>query len=1272
MTYPLPDAYRRPAPPALIPWEGEVPAEPWGWRKFAAAGLSLAGIGLGWKALKLPYSGTVRYLDLGVAEAGVTWQELVGGRLQWRDYLLNLIKAFEEETPFHLGRTFGLSELLSPYVLGERARLDIPAAVLERHRQYYEALLGRPDLPFRVQDYEKLRLEGGRLYGITQTGERQELLGYARLRLSRWQPAVPPGMEYPAFRGRLSEATQEVLARSRGLDRLRLIPRDDSFPFQVVGSARAGYGQIPWRHYLREVQSVAELWNRRFFRLLDNPLELFADLGVQAQDIPGVYRIGSWLQRTGLVNRFGLGGDYSGNVLRQWGRWLLPGRTVQGGFRPGALLTFVGLPFAYRALDQYFRDHEAFRGTLLEHGLSGAAASLWQRAMLARARFGQATGLSALARAQERVAPGSTDLGVLLGLPLAMGVGGGLYGFARTRFWRAENLGDVWRQIKLPVHSFTGSLGRLFRGKYTYSGKMIRGGLALGALLEAPFLLGAAARLLGGLRTPEELERIYRGEEEVPVRKGRWWEMGSTFYKGEKVEYFRPHWTVLAKSGYLDKALFRGDEPWWFKAAKRTPILTDIVAPYYLETLHYYDRPYPLAGPSYPGLGIVGPIYAATLGRLLKPVRTMHEEEWRLPGGVKYQPEEHPPVLELGGLPPAPPESPYSLKRTAAEAWHRWTEAIGLPGWLLRLGLGSEKWGAGGLQYASAERMVSEERQYWDANLGGLMGGTEWYRRINVRRRTAIGQQQYNPLRNRMPSWLPGPEYFIDFKSGDPFLKISRGEARLPGPGYAALHPELQGVHPEDYPLLHRLKILADVAPYAEQTRRHLELAQSLKRAGRLTEAEAAKLADVKRQLAAVKRRKEFAEYRDWSREPFPARGPGRYWELLTHKAERAAVGETLLPFRPLAKFVHRRDPLEDYRHSVIFGADQGFWNRPWANFVRPTLERIGFLAGEREVPRHVRRQRELEEYFDKLKYLKARLHARRAEAAGDLEAAAAWRAESRKTLTGAEVPRSAEDYAALLSALPKRERDYFEAFSREEDPERQAEILAAVPAEVGRLYRLLWEQRALGRLRDAEAGGALEGKEKQVKELKAALLTDLRAEGRATPELLRQYREEKPGVPLDEWLRERELAAFFQERPLPPPDSLVWDPRVDLEDVKLKVVQNQGQDFHDYDLWEARERTLPRKPYLEEAVRDLRAERNPEEVRRQVHAMCRGLGLKDFEVRVRPAFSPAEVQVRIVRDPRSQLEKYLTVAEHGDRRPRRRPVPSVRRQRRKRNERPL
>jgi hypothetical protein len=76
---------------------------------------------------------------------------------------------------------------------------------------------------------------------------------------------------------------------------------------------------------------------------------------------------------------------------------------------------------------------------------------------------------------------------------------------------------------------------------------------------------------------------------------------------------------------------------------------------------------------------------------------------------------------------------------------------------------------------------------------------------------------QANEIPNTMPSWMPGDDYFTNFKKGDPYTRVDDGYARLPGAGYAALHQELKDVNPEDYPDINKMAILADVAPYSRE-----------------------------------------------------------------------------------------------------------------------------------------------------------------------------------------------------------------------------------------------------------------------------------------------------------------------------------------------------------------------------------------------------------------------------------------------------------------------
>jgi hypothetical protein len=120
--------------------------------------------------------------------------------------------------------------------------------------------------------------------------------------------------------------------------------------------------------------------------------------------------------------------------------------------------------------------------------------------------------------------------------------------------------------------------------------------------------------------------------------------------------------------------------------------------------------------------------------------------------------------------------------------------------------------------------MDSLSRRYYEKELGAGIGPSpaldEYFGYTEPLRRFIQRENftpQANEIPNTMPSWLPGDDYYTNFHVGDPFIKVDEGYARLPGAGYEALHPELKGVSPEDYPDIHKLRILSDVAPYSRQ-----------------------------------------------------------------------------------------------------------------------------------------------------------------------------------------------------------------------------------------------------------------------------------------------------------------------------------------------------------------------------------------------------------------------------------------------------------------------
>lgn len=89
--------------------------------------------------------------------------------------------------------------------------------------------------------------------------------------------------------------------------------------------------------------------------------------------------------------------------------------------------------------------------------------------------------------------------------------------------------------------------------------------MAIGLAAMLPFLPG----MLGSRKKGNELRDIYSGQEEVPIRAGRWWEVGSTAFEGSRIKEWRPHWSVLHKSRTEDAALYGSEAEKW----KHNPIL---------------------------------------------------------------------------------------------------------------------------------------------------------------------------------------------------------------------------------------------------------------------------------------------------------------------------------------------------------------------------------------------------------------------------------------------------------------------------------------------------------------------------------------------------------------------------------------------------------------------------------------------------------------------------------------------------------------------------
>lgn len=215
--------------------------------------------------------------------------------------------------------------------------------------------------------------------------------------------------------------------------------------------------------------------------------------------------------------------------------------------------------------------------------------------------------------------------------------------------------------------------------------------------------------------------------------------------------------------------------------------------------------------------------------------------------------------------PLSPPEemplSPKSLVYNWAQMEYSMREIMGIYGWGAEVIAGSEPIERR-LVVATADRMAGMQRGFWHSEMGGFGGGFSefWRRMLPHPQRVKL----WNPIPNQMPDWLPGEDYFINFRQGDPYSAggLKNLELRLPGAAYEATHTLFADPWFGEYGALTRFMILADVAPYSEEYRLYEKTVRMMFREGLLPEEWKPIFQRTLEETRRQKRRYEFSEYR--------------------------------------------------------------------------------------------------------------------------------------------------------------------------------------------------------------------------------------------------------------------------------------------------------------------------------------------------------------------------------------------------------------------------
>lgn len=190
------------------------------------------------------------------------------------------------------------------------------------------------------------------------------------------------------------------------------------------------------------------------------------------------------------------------------------------------------------------------------------------------------------------------------------------------------------------------------------------------------------------------------------------------------------------------------------------------------------------------------------------------------------------------------------------EGIENWTEPLGVYKWIIGDEiLGNDPY-AGQMVVQRADAAYNASNRFWESELGSLGSQLSEIGRRFIRRDS--GQlEQYNPIKNEMPSWLPGENYFINFQTGDPYSLIPNGEYRLPGEAYESLN-ELHSDDTGRYGAFDKFKILADVAPWSDEYNFWSQYLLDNLEDGDLRK----QATEIRRQVSQRKQKYEFEPYR--------------------------------------------------------------------------------------------------------------------------------------------------------------------------------------------------------------------------------------------------------------------------------------------------------------------------------------------------------------------------------------------------------------------------
>lgn len=1114
---------------------------------------------------------------------------------------LSILSSIEELSPMGVLKTLQLSNFLEPFTkltANKTPDVHITRTSIMANEDFYRGMLAKNNVVLEDRHIQNgFTIRNNQLFAIGQDGVSDfsnPLLKHVRLVSSHVEMGerVSPNrvlQKYANIQG------AKLGADSFGIEQVMFIGSNNKA--SLVGD---------WmRAYVRQGLEIG-------YKTMDNPLSGFEDI-LKAGGLEHLpFAESNWYQKLKSVTniQLGTGGRYDLSTTESM-RLMAKNMTLKLG----------GLYVGYQGLNQTLNAVTS-EDSIWHNGAAAGAASLYGDARVAAAKV-IADPFQRYKQNQEAAAEDSTSLVTLAGFPIA----GATLGASLSYYKRLQNSATLGVEAASSLseteagHGLADSLFKKMGIKNTapYKSNAIKGAL-LGGAFALPFLPGA---LIG--ESSEDLKAEYSGEKRVENRANRWWLMGGNRYEGDHVKNFQSSVVHRLKSNPELHALYKGDMKAKLDDDAVFSPLKYLKNPYRREERFQEESPYPVWGMEVTTGSFMGRIFQATIGELIKPTRISPQMKAEMgqsgqdPRGEEVQRAVGEVVgndvsvvsskdapgyklattkgLEQGHKSEAPAaivnrDGSYSVatspKRKDKElieanmmlrednayvnetsqplkkAYSAAGDFVGLKGFigttlLDKMGLDAQQ---SRKQLARSGSATSLDSAIRDQNVGDLMGVGEFQRRL-VPTSASSKQETVNPLRNKAaPYWLPKDEsdYYVDFGKGDYWASVPNGKMRLPGEGYAALNKEVKGINPNDYPLAHRYRILADVAAGSSEHIAAREEMFNKVTSGEITGRDKDlfyKTIEEEQKKSIKKRFNEYKTDEEKSHLSLGGKILNKIWEAGAHNAENPL--ESLSPFRPASKLIHQRSAIEDYNKTMLQGPDTGIWTSPYSHFIRPAWNKTkdAVLPGIQK-PIEAQERDNVDEYFDKLAYIKARKNGATNEALKTTVA---------RNNAGVYDNDSMLKFKAGLSSDQKK---YVENFSKESDPDKREQILSMLPKHIANTYMGIWKNQEIAKKAKEQGIDPTVAVKKQHIEDTKAYEKEQNPNAKVEKSSNNLDIDFKKSIEKRLKIADKEAEEYVNNKTgVPSKDWVGWDPRLTMQDIKIRTLSLGKADIHKYGLWQ-------------------------------------------------------------------------------------------------------